>query len=786
MGQKGVERFGLVLLTLLIFLSFIRPSVLVAQENLLPGPSGKRDGDTGPVMTLDADRITYNREQERYEADGSVVFVQSDTRLTSDHLTINMLTGKALATGQVHITQQNSEIWAEESEVNINSEAGIITSGRLFNRETNSTVTGRVIQRFSEDHYRAKDGSFTNCNAMEGDIPAWKFTFKDVEATVGDSLYLEDTWFCVADIPIIPLPSFNYPFALTRKTGLLFPTPGYNSQFGFTYRQSFFWATTPSQDITITPQILTNRGYGGDLKYRYLLSQQSKGEWLLNALHDTDQQRGRGLLTGYHTSQVTRTLSVRANVFLTSDRTYLQDFGTSGAVRALPSGQSLLDVRQQLKSGSLYLLGQYLQPLDQGGTETFQRLPEIGHQFYEVPIFQTGFAVRSDTAYVHFFREKGFNVNRIDFVPSLSYKPVSVGHVLTVAPEVRPRVVYYSRGVNTEDVVGRETIWSSLRTKSRLRRRYRMAEAGILSHTIEPELVYEYVPHTRQSDLVQIDNVDNLPKKHLLTYSLQNRLTSYGSQTDPLNLLNLRLSQSYHLESPQGGVVATQSLIDTQSSTGLLNTLSPSTTQTFATRSSRRFSDIWARGVLGNVTYNVETFQTTGTFLTLDTFFDPYRAEISQINTDLRYQYQSQWYLQVGQRFARAGDRVQRGDIWNPLSLGDTFEATTKIQFLTASAAVKLPFGWTAGARIFRDIETNETPELDVVALYQNPCRCWSAGLYYIQFPDRNQVSIVINLTGIGNTDSFGTQLLRLLLEPLLPGEKGLPWVSDNRSSPYE
>lgn len=785
MSRTCAAFFGVVFIILIGVLQGALPPSLYAQASVPPTVSALSSSSSEPPMTVDADRITYNREVEVYEADGSVVFVQGDTRLTSDHLTINMLTGKAVATGHVHITKKNSEVWAEQSEVNINSEAGIITSGRLFNRETNSTLRGRVIQRFSEDHYRAKDGSFTNCNAMEGETPAWRFTFKDVEANIGDSLYLRDTWFCVANIPILPLPSFNYPFGVTRKTGLLFPTPGFNSQFGFTYRQSFFWAVTPSQDITITPQILTNRGFGGDLKYRYLLSRRSKGEWLLNALQDTDQQRGRGLLTGYHTSRVTPTLSVRANVFLTSDRTYLQDFGTSGAVRALPSGQSRLDVRQRFRSGALYLLGQYLQPLEQGGTETFQRLPEIGHQFYEVPIFNTDFAFRTDTAYVHFFREKGFNVNRINFVPTFSYKPVSIGHVLTVAPEVRPRVVYYSRGVNTEDVVGRETIWSSLRAKSRLRRRFHDNQGGILSHTIEPEVVYEYVPNTRQADLVQIDNVDNLPKKHLLTYSLQNRFTSYGTSKDPLNLLNLRISQSYHVENPPVGLVSTQSLIDTQSSTGQVNPLSPFTTQTFATRSGKRFSDIWARGVLGNVTYDLETFQATGTFLTVDTFFDPYRADLSQINTDLRYQYQSQWYIQVGQRFARAGDRVQRGDIWNPLSLGDTFETTTKIQFLTASAAVKLPYGWTVGARVFRDIETNETPELDVVALYQNPCRCWSAGLYFIRFPDRNQVSFLINLTGIGNTDSFGTQLLRSLLEPLLPGEKGLPWVTNVSGSSY-
>ena len=69
-----------------------------------------------------------------------------------------------------------------------------------------------------------------------------------------------------------------------------------------------------------------------------------------------------------------------------------------------------------------------------------------------------------------------------------------------------------------------------------------------------------------------------------------------------------------------------------------------------------------------------------------------------------------------------------------------------------------------------------QTTEYDVVGLYQNPCRCWSFGLYFIKFPDRSQVSFLINLTGLGNTNSFGSRLLESLLSPLLQGERGLPW----------
>ncbi len=38
----------------------------------------------------------------------------------------------------------------------------------------------------------------------------------------------------------------------------------------------------------------------------------------------------------------------------------------------------------------------------------------------------------------------------------------------------------------------------------------------------------------------------------------------------------------------------------------------------------------------------------------------------------------------------------------------------------------------------------------------------------------------MLTLTGIGTTQNFGTQIMKYLLQPLLVGERALPW-----SSPY-
>ncbi len=710
-----------------------------------PPPSG--------ALVIHADQIDYESETELMKARGSVKMVQGATTLVADEATIRLLTGDVSAVGRVHLMQETTDVWADRLDVNFNTEAGLITSGQIFDRDTNALITADKLQRYSEARYRAQNGSFTNCDAMEGQTPAWRFTFEEVDVTFGDSLELRNAWFCVNDVPLIPIPYFKYPVGVSRKTGFLFPSPGYNTSFGFNYRQSFFWAINPSQDLTITPNILTERGFGGDLEYRYIFSRKNRGEWLLNALQDTDQDRARGFVRGAHTMQVTPDLSLRTKANLVSDRTYLQDFSNLGALRALPSADSTLDINQRLPYGRAFFLAQYLQPLQAGGDETFQRLPEVGYRLSGLPVLDSPALMGFDATYDFFWREQGFDLNRVDVVPALTTQPFFPGHAVSLTPSVKPRVIYYSRGVNTTEVVHRETIWSSLRASSRLRRRFRPSKEQTLIHTIEPDVTFEYVPPSDQSDIVQIDNVDNLPKKNLLTYLLRNRLVNVPRGGASNTWIDLTLGQSYHVGTPPPPSPGTAAF-------GV---------------PSQRFSNVWGRGQF-NGTGLLGLPSQTSQMLSVDTFFDPYNTEFSQINTDFRLQYARRWYVEIGQRFARSGPQVERGDIWNPLSFGQTFDPTPEIQFVTASAAVRLPFDITVGSRIYRDFEAKTTPELDFVGLYQNPCRCWSFGLYFQKVPGRTQVNFLVSLRDIGSTDSFGTALLKSLLGPLLEGEKGLPW----------
>lgn len=710
------------------------------------GPSNTHNVKTansrGVSVEITAERIEFDQEREEYHATGGVNVTRGSIRLTADDVTFQKLTGHLHAAGHVHLRDGQTDVWAEQLDLNMNTEAGVLTSGRIFKKEHNSFVTGKRLQRYSETHYRIRDGSFTTCDAKDGQIPAWRFTFDDADLDYEDSLWGRGVWFNVNDVPVVPLPTFGYPLGALRKTGLLVPNVGINNKFGFTYQQGFFWAINPSHDLTISPKILTKRGAGGDLEYRYAWNRQTKGNWLVQSLYDTDENRGRADIRGAHVQQFSRDLSLRILANYSTDREVLQTFSSSGAQRALPSQESSVSLRQRLDHGSLYLFAQYLQPLSEGGDTTFQRLPEVGHQFFNPGLLGGLIALTSETTFVNFSRKEGFDVSRIDFLPGISVEGLNVGHVVGFRPQVKFREVAYTRGQTEKSLQHRETFWASAEAFTNLTRRFSLGDNNWVRHSITPQVMYEFVPQTDQSDLVQIDAVDDLIKKSLLTYGLKNRITQQGGSGVSSTWLDVLFAQSYHVGTPPP--------------------------------LASKYSDIWTKGEFHKplgFPYFLSAFN-----VTVDTFFNHKEKEFRQVNTDAFIQGHQDWYVSVGQRYSRAGPQVRRGDIWNAISFNEMLAPQEKILFLTAGGAIRLPLGLTLGTRLYHDLRTGETSEWDVVGLYQNPCRCFSFGLYYQEFPDRTQFDFLLSLTGLWGTQSNGTALMKSILGPIMANEKGVPW----------
>jgi LPS-assembly protein len=522
----------------------------------------------------------------------------------------------------------------------------------------------------------------------------------------GTALYIKD-------IPVMYLPYLVFPVKTTRQSGFLLPRIGYSTkEEGFKYLQPFYWAIGYSQDATISLDYRSAKGIGGILEYRYVLSRVSQGRLESLYFYDRDLKEERIDLRYRHTQQFTNRLDLKADANYLNKKDVRSDLSSITAERTQSSVESNLFIHHRGDLHSLSFLTRYSQNLLGSNNLTLQRFPEVNYALTEFPLSSLPVLFGGNFSAVNFWREdEGLSADqlrafRADFFPKLWW-PFDLRGLATLTPQAGFRETYYSRGVQNRKPVHREVPFGAIELKSPWVRHYGVST----SHLMEPVIQYEYADVLQKEIMPQFDQVDLAGDKNLITYSLTNRLwIGNGSGL-------LRLTHSYNLD-----------------------------------RSERELSDLRAEWQIRPGNWG---------FVDLDAFYDVYDQRFSSINTDAVLRWSPFFETFAGQRYTRQGSQPKKGDIFNPLSLGERINQAQKIEFLIAGANLYLPLpiykvgsgnGLYFATKGYYNLDTDGFAEIDYGIKYS--AQCWEIVVDYLDFPDKNQISFMITLKGAVTVDS--------------------------------
>lgn len=519
---------------------------------------------TGPI-TIEADRVIYDREQNLYQARGDVEIRMGEVRLTADEVEFDPDTGIADARGNVVLTDGEDVLRCESMHINVETQEGVIEEGRLVTRE-NFHITGKRIEKLGPKTYRVDQATFTTCG---GPSPDWIIKAKRVDLTIEGYAVTRHAFFNVKNIPLAYLPISVYPVKTKRQTGFLIPGLGYSSKYGAEVSLPFFWAISQDKDATIYLNWLGDRGLQGGGEFRYALSTNTQGQTNFYYLDDRVSDEDRWAFFFRHDQrELPLDFYARSNINLVSDDDYPFDFPEN--FPEYFAGRRQIDVRTTRflestlfggRAWSQYnLVGEfaYFDNLTlEDNDATLQLLPEIVLAAFDQPLWDTPLYIGGETSYTHFWRQVGTKGSRYDFFPqiSLSYRPLAW---LKFLPVVGLRETLY----RPENDPGRENDFEARTLPSfdatlstTISRIFEMPALGWerVRHRIEPTVRYNYIPRVDQDDLPFFDEKDRIPYTNLITYGLTNFIderiqTPSGSEIR--QLLKLELSQSYSLGDP--------------------------------------------------------------------------------------------------------------------------------------------------------------------------------------------------------------------------------------------
>ena len=323
-------------------------------------------------------------------------------------------------------------------------------------------------------------------------------------------------------VPILYTPVISFPVGDARKSGFLFPSFGNSDKSGFELGVPYYWNLAPNYDMTLTPFLLSRRGVGLGLDYRYL-TERSKGKFGTDYLPGDDLAGGddRRLSTLVHRTELTDELRVDADLSDASDSAYFEDFGLG------PDGTSItfLDrfVHLAWLGESWRLDGQVqdfqtidfsVDPLDR----PYSRLPQIA--FAGLWPMRGGFEASLDAETVWFERDEGVTGLRVDATPGVAWAVRGPGYHFE--PSAAWRATAYDladTAPGTDDTPDRSAPIVSLDTGLVFERE--AGERKQFIHTFEPRLRYTWIPFRDQDDLPVFDTA--LPDLNLVQLFRTNR-----------------------------------------------------------------------------------------------------------------------------------------------------------------------------------------------------------------------------------------------------------------------
>jgi len=380
---------------------------------------------------IGGDRVTGTDKQPQFS--GNVTLRRGDQFLGADNFDYDTETGKYTANGSVRYQDAGMRLVADSAEGDQNADTHDLQDVhyQLISRRGNGGA----------DHIQMHGSQGTLYGSTYSTCPPddrkWELRAKriDVDTAEGTGV-AHDATLRVGNVPVLYVPWFPFPIDDRRRTGLLYPSIGESGRNGFDYRQPIYLNLAPNYDATITPRLMTSRGFQLGGEFRYLTDTGRgvfEGAFLPNdRLTDRRRQEeidegvppenrrddNRGFFSFNGSQDLGRTWQARSHLNWISDTRYLEDFNNNligAAPFALTSDIGLYGRGHYWDGG---LMADYWQLADyrlRDSNLPYNRLPRAYFN-WEQP-FARWFSAGTHAEAVRFQHSDLSGGSRVDFKP---------------------------------------------------------------------------------------------------------------------------------------------------------------------------------------------------------------------------------------------------------------------------------------------------------------------------------------------------------------------------------
>jgi LPS-assembly protein len=528
-------------------------------------PSKVAEG--GPI-DVTADKSEFGIADARGTLSGNVVVRQGEREIRTDQAQLDRTNGTVQADGQIKYDDPLVQVTGASGQYS-QADGADFNNAQFSLKQRAARGTAQDMALSPQGVLRMKDVTFTTCPVNDN---SWQLKADsivlDTQNKIGTG---RDAQLDFMGVPLLYLPWVSFPLSSERKSGFLFPTIGNTSYGGVQLSLPYYFNILPNLDFTFEPTEYSKSGpdAGGDLRW-LTAGQHGELDWNY-LLYDRAFGASRNRVRLNDVADLPDDWRLTANAQEVSDPFYFEDFsqGPEGASTAFLERSALFSYRDEHwridGEAQQYQTIDYTLAVDD---RPYARVPRLAastdYGFGPGGLLHYGF----DSEVVDFQRPGGTDEVqgwRGDITPHASLDLTGPGYFL------RPAFAWRATQYELEDV--------ALGQSSSPSRNMPIAsvDSGLIferdsgSHskhrmTLEPRLLYLYVPYRNQTELPVFDTAlpdlnpvelfrtnryvgaDRMSDANQLSIGVTSRLfdTASGSQ-----FLAVTLGQAYYFTPPR-------------------------------------------------------------------------------------------------------------------------------------------------------------------------------------------------------------------------------------------
>lgn len=247
------------------------PPLLLKPSSLLQ--ESIRDDARKQLPTFLESNTLTGRPDLETSLSGQVTIRRGEMLLKADEVDYDQVNDFAKARGHVYINRSGNVYQGPALDIQMDAFEGFFTQPSYQLLKNKAYGKAERIDFIDPANSVMHNADFTTCQRKPGPnwVPDWFFkgdkitldTDRNVGVADGASLRFKG-------VPILPVPSIDFPLSDERKSGLLPPTFGVDNIGGLEYTQPYYWNLAPNRDVTFFPTYWSNRGLRLGTEFRYL------------------------------------------------------------------------------------------------------------------------------------------------------------------------------------------------------------------------------------------------------------------------------------------------------------------------------------------------------------------------------------------------------------------------------------------------------------------------------------------------------------------------------------